>query len=631
MTSPAPVVALLLAGGAGAFAVLAWVTRTRRVDLGAAEPAAFVALSIGAAVWAWSYALQFVAGALAAKVAFDAVRWLGVATVGAAWPVFGLTVAGDGDLLTPRRVAVLAGVPALTALLALTNPVHGLVYVDVGLADPAVGTPLAVAGGPALGAFLLYSYAVDAAVVWRLWRGVRAAEGTARTRRTLVLAAGVLPLSVGAAGLLLAGPGRTVYVDYTPAVFCVTTALTGVAVARYRLLDPTVVARDHVIGRLDDPVVVVDGAGAVRAANPAGERLLGADADAGVRVEEAFADQPALLSALREREPARVEATGPANASEGAVDPPRGSGGPVPARPAADGGGRAIERGGTAAPGSGDGRAATGGEARRTGPGDARTFDVLVTPLDGTDGGTVLVFRDVTDRRLAERRLTVLNRVLRHDLRNDVNVVQGYLGLVRGTLREHGVDEAEPYLDVADDRMRDLVTLSDRARTVDDVAAGEVSVERVDVARAAADRVAQARREHPEAELSYDAPDGPAEIEAMAVFHSVVDNLIENAIEHSDRDRPRVDVRVTVVDGDPGAVTFAVSDDGPGIPPPDRAVVAHDDEGTVEDASGLGLWLVNWVVTATGGSVAVSDAEPRGTVVTVTHPRAPPDPLGTGA
>ncbi|WP_143414728.1 ATP-binding protein, partial [Halorubrum sp. SD683] len=38
--------------------------------------------------------------------------------------------------------------------------------------------------------------------------------------------------------------------------------------------------------------------------------------------------------------------------------------------------------------------------------------------------------------------------------------------------------------------------------------------------------------------------------------------------------------------------------------------------------SGLGLWLVYWVVRQSGGSAAVASAEPRGTAITLTLPRA---------
>ncbi|WP_459987600.1 ATP-binding protein, partial [Natrinema sp. JCM 9743] len=70
-------------------------------------------------------------------------------------------------------------------------------------------------------------------------------------------------------------------------------------------------------------------------------------------------------------------------------------------------------------------------------------------------------------------------------------------------------------------------------------------------------------------------------------------------------------------------LTLTVADDGPGIPPEERELLEGDREITqLRHASGLGLWLVNWVVTQAGGRLTFHDNEPRGTVVTLAIPRA---------
>ncbi len=103
-------------------------------------------------------------------------------------------------------------------------------------------------------------------------------------------------------------------------------------------------------------------------------------------------------------------------------------------------------------------------------------------------------------------------------------------------------------------------------------------------------------------------------------FRVAVEELLRNAIEHSDRATPSVEIRVETA-----AETVAVSvvDDGPGIPDMDRDVLetglAIDD---LYHGSGLGLWLVYWIVKRSSGSIDVSDADPRGAAVTITVPRS---------
>ena len=79
--------------------------------------------------------------------------------------------------------------------------------------------------------------------------------------------------------------------------------------------------------------------------------------------------------------------------------------------------------------------------------------------------------------------------------------------------------------------------------------------------------------------------------------------------------------------------TLTVADDGPGIPPGDRARVFDRftrldwDRGRESGGAGLGLAIVRELVAAHGGSVTLSDANP-GLVVTVHFPDPPIDPTG---
>jgi signal transduction histidine kinase len=101
-----------------------------------------------------------------------------------------------------------------------------------------------------------------------------------------------------------------------------------------------------------------------------------------------------------------------------------------------------------------------------------------------------------------------------------------------------------------------------------------------------------------------------------------VENLLENAVEHNDADRPRVDVAVDPATGDDRYTRLSVADDGPVIPEPELAVLRKGVETPLEHGSGIGLWLVHWAVTAAGGDVTFERTEPRGNVVTLVLPAA---------
>ncbi|WP_321163750.1 ATP-binding protein [Halorubrum saccharovorum] len=90
-----------------------------------------------------------------------------------------------------------------------------------------------------------------------------------------------------------------------------------------------------------------------------------------------------------------------------------------------------------------------------------------------------------------------------------------------------------------------------------------------------------------------------------------LDELIRNAVEHHDRERPMVEV---TVESKTDAIEVRIADDGPGLTDMNRDVL---ETGQAVEAlyhgSGLGLWLVYWVVQQSGGSrppATPSPAEP---------------------
>ncbi|OLT15184.1 hypothetical protein BJF78_16380 [Pseudonocardia sp. CNS-139] len=109
----------------------------------------------------------------------------------------------------------------------------------------------------------------------------------------------------------------------------------------------------------------------------------------------------------------------------------------------------------------------------------------------------------------------------------------------------------------------------------------------------------------------------------------VVRNLVDNARRHA---RSRVAVTVRRV-GD--QAVLEVRDDGPGVPPADRARVFErfvrldDARARADGGSGLGLAIVAEVVAAHGGSVELDDASGGGALFRVRLPAAaegPPPP-----
>ena len=281
-----------------------------------------------------------------------------------------------------------------------------------------------------------------------------------------------------------------------------------------------------------------------------------------------------------------------------------------------------------AATGGPDDDAAAGTVVEAAGD-ERRTYGVEVAAFehDG-DARRAVTLRDVTERRRHRRRLSVLNRVLRHDLRNEMNVVLGYVEAIEGRLGDADAatpadgDRSEDDRVSPTERIREATTamldLSDEIREVEaTLDAGEsATLDVVGLVEALADSLSL---EHPRAAVAVDAPES-AWVTAVDIVDSAFEELLENAVVHNHRDRPTVEVTVRR-EGDRVAVT--VADDGPGISQQEIDTFRSDGETQLTHSSGFGLWQVVWLVGESGGDVSF-DVDESGTAVTVRLPAAEP-------
>ncbi|MXR42055.1 PAS domain S-box protein [Halobaculum sp. WSA2] len=215
-------------------------------------------------------------------------------------------------------------------------------------------------------------------------------------------------------------------------------------------------------------------------------------------------------------------------------------------------------------------------------------------------GGYLLNLRDETRRDRYEQRLRVLTRVLRHDLRNELNVVHGYADVIAA---EDG-DTAEHAERIQRSAER-LASLGSRVRGVDQtLRRTEHGGRPIDVTRVVGNVADRARDRFPEMTVTVEADEAVAYADEL--FATAVWNLVENAGRHHHDDGPRV--AITLSD-DSGTVEVRIADDGPGIPAEDREAVESGRETQLRHASGLGLWLVRWIVDGVNGELTFVDGE----------------------
>lgn len=222
--------------------------------------------------------------------------------------------------------------------------------------------------------------------------------------------------------------------------------------------------------------------------------------------------------------------------------------------------------------------------------------------------------RSLTRQRDLARRLTVLQRVLRHNLRNEVTMIRGTSDDIRALVDDPAVQSK---LDVIDRHVRRVTGLSEGSGALTRIWQTEEVVDH-DAARILREECARFREEHPAVPLTTEWPDD-CRVRAHPDVGLAVREALDNAARHNDP----VEVSVTVKDDQgSGLTTIAVEDTGAGIPQSELGPLSSGEERPMRHTSGLGLWLIYWLVESSGGELDVRSGGETGTVVSMRLPDA---------
>jgi two-component system sporulation sensor kinase A len=215
--------------------------------------------------------------------------------------------------------------------------------------------------------------------------------------------------------------------------------------------------------------------------------------------------------------------------------------------------------------------------------------------------------KDISERKAREgkierqnERLENFTSVVSHDLRNPLNVAQGYIEILQADIDRgelHLVDNALARMDVL------ITELLELAQS--DSAIGETTP----VSLSAVAEVAWDNVHTPDAVL-HTPEAGPRVLADDSRLQQLFENLFRNAIEHGGSD-----VRVTVGTTSDG---FYAADNGPGIPPAKRDHVFETGYTTDESGTGFGLSIVQRVVTGHGWGIRITDSADGGARFEVT-------------
>ena len=226
-----------------------------------------------------------------------------------------------------------------------------------------------------------------------------------------------------------------------------------------------------------------------------------------------------------------------------------------------------------------------GGEIRWV---NARGYAV---EMAGGERRFVGIVDDITERKHREQRLEVFNRILRHNLRNQLDVIRSHAETLAD--RADDGDHAARIIAAVDE----LAAMGARARRTDRIMSTDTGVTEISLPGTLRE-IVETVTPGDEVEVTTDLPRSARLSTNGEALRAGVRSALENAVAYADSE-----VRVSLEKETEG-YTVVIDDDGPGIPKAELVPIEAGTETNLRHGRGLGLWQLRWGVDTLKGELS---------------------------
>jgi signal transduction histidine kinase len=197
-----------------------------------------------------------------------------------------------------------------------------------------------------------------------------------------------------------------------------------------------------------------------------------------------------------------------------------------------------------------------------------------------------------------------LNRVLRHNLRNQVEVIRSNAEVLAD-------ESTNGYADSIIESADRLSELGRSTRSIDKIVSQPSATAEVDLA-SVVNETAGDTRGRDGVDLSLSVPESTTLATERHAVVAAAESAVENALS-----RAANSVTVTL-EKIPEGYSLTVVDDGSSMPDDEIASVSAGTETPLQHSTGIGLWQLKWAVTKFNGDLSIENDD--GTAVEVRIP-----------
>ncbi len=252
-------------------------------------------LALACAEWSLVYALEIAGADLPTKIFWGKSQYIGIATVPLLWVIFAYSYSTKGIQMTRRNVSLLSIVPLITLILAFTNEYHGLIWKDVKIRTVGTFSALEVTHGFWFWMYWMYSNTLLLLGTVFILQSFNRTKGLFRRQNIILLIAVLTPWFGNV--LYVSGSSPIPNLDITPFAFTISVVVFAWGIFSFKLVNLAPVARDLVVEKMPDGMIVLDAQGNIVDINPALQKALGLSASQaiGQRARDLFSAWPSLV------------------------------------------------------------------------------------------------------------------------------------------------------------------------------------------------------------------------------------------------------------------------------------------------------------------------------------------------
>ncbi|MDD3519659.1 MAG: histidine kinase N-terminal 7TM domain-containing protein [Actinomycetota bacterium] len=258
-------------------------------------------LMIAITLWTLASAMESIVPDILSKITFSIVSYAGIVSI----PVLFLLTASRytqfDDWINKKSVLLLSIIPFSTFIIAITNNYHHLLWSNVFLNQGILGEHAVYERGVYFWINISYSYIIILFGILILARAIFRFPRFFSKQTRFLFAASVFPMIANITYVI--SPVLIDWIDITPISFVVSAILLSFAIFRYKLLEMIPIAREKIIDNLNDGIMILDSQNRIIEINSSARKMFEINYDeVGKPIDDILKYWPSIIKMINSKD-----------------------------------------------------------------------------------------------------------------------------------------------------------------------------------------------------------------------------------------------------------------------------------------------------------------------------------------